>query len=55
MPIQAAENRPGCSAGAFFGYFFVGCERDDEERVPRAEELALRARELDDRVLVAME
>jgi hypothetical protein len=48
MPIQPAANRPGSSTGAFFGYFFVGCERvDDREPV--------RARELDDLVLVAME
>jgi hypothetical protein len=50
-PIQALDSSPGSSSGAFFGSFLVGWvrERDDPRDDPE------RAREFDDRVLVAMD
>jgi hypothetical protein len=51
MPIHALEISPGSSTGAFLGSLLVGWvrERDDVVRVPE------RAREFEDRVLVAMQ
>jgi hypothetical protein len=52
MPSQALLIRPGSWAGAFLGSLLVGCvrERDDDPRDEPG-----RAREFDDRVLVAMQ